>query len=46
MNEDEKHLVREAQEGDAAGQTTALEGNEAGDALIFSGDAKEPANGQ
>jgi hypothetical protein len=46
MNEDEKQPVQEAQEGDGAGNTTALKGDEAGNTLIFSGDAKESANGQ
>jgi len=46
MNEDEKQPVREAQQGDAIGNTTALEGEEAGNNLILSGDEKEPADGE
>lgn len=46
MNEDEKHLVQEAQAGDETGKATSLEGDEVGNTLAFSGDAKESANGE
>lgn len=46
MNDEETQPAQEAQQGDEAGNTTALEGDEAGHNLILSGDEKEPADGK